>query len=327
MEASVIARRQFLATGAALAVAISPRAFAQEADDKPFFGIYPIAWTPCTLDGKVDLAALAAQVKFCQRGQVAGLVWPQNASAWATLSDQEWNDGVNALLSAAKGGATKIVIGVQTADSDTEKSVARARMAAANGASGIISLPPENADPAQTISYYKAIGAATSLPLMMQAVGNVSVELVAEIFREIPTLKAIKDEAGNPLERAAAILALTRGRLADFSGNGGQTMLTEMALGFSGSCPYVGLADLHQQSFDLWQAGRHREAFDMIGRIAAFNSIPGANEYVLIARNVFAENTILRKAAGAHERIPLQDAQKRFIREALDRFLTPYLKA
>src|SRR5277367_1755037 len=110
---TAFSRRHF--TAAVLAGAVLPRALAQEA--KPFRGLYPIAWTPCTPDGRIDFSALAAQAAFCRRGGVAGLVWPQNASAWSTLSDGEWSDGVSALLGAARGGPesnkTKIVIGVQ----------------------------------------------------------------------------------------------------------------------------------------------------------------------------------------------------------------------
>jgi dihydrodipicolinate synthase/N-acetylneuraminate lyase len=316
-------RRHFLV---ATTAAILP-GLAQAAEASPFRGIYPIAWTSCTPNGALDPSGLAAQVAFCRRGQVAGLVWPQNASAWTTLSEQEWTAGMRALLAAARGGKTRIVIGVQTVGGDTEKSVRYARLAAAGGADGIISLPPENSTEAEIVAYYKAIGAATPLPLMMQAVGGASVDLVVELSKQVPTLKAVKDEAGDPLARAPRILEDTGGRLADFSGNGGHTMLSEMALGFSGSCPYVGIADLYQQSFDLWHANKRKEAFDMFGRISAFNSIPGSNEYVLVARGVFSESTVLRKAAGAHVTPPLDAQQKQFIREAMNRFLKPYAKA
>ncbi|MFO1246762.1 MAG: dihydrodipicolinate synthase family protein [Alphaproteobacteria bacterium] len=324
---SAIDRRNFMISATAVASFVAFPGAAIGADIKGYRGIYPIAWTPCKPDGALDLSAMAAQVAFCRRGKVAGLVWPQNASAWATLSEQEWTDGMHALLSAAKGGKTKIVIGVQSVGGDTEKSVRYAQLAAAHGADGIISLPPENATDAQIVAYYRAIGAATPLPLMMQAVGNTSVDLIIELSRQVPTLQAVKDEAGDPLTRAPQILKGTRGLLADFSGNGGHTMLAEMELGFSGSCPYVGLADLYQSSFDLWQAGNRKAAFDLFGRISAFNSIPGSNEYVLVARGVFSEDTVLRKPAGAHAATALEPRQKLFIRDAMEQFLKPYAKA
>ncbi|HEY0265595.1 MAG TPA: dihydrodipicolinate synthase family protein [Rhizomicrobium sp.] len=315
-------RRRFLAGAGAFLALASAAGKAHAASAIPA-GIYPIAWTPCTPDNVLDLAAMAAQTAFCDRGHVAGLVWPQNASAWNTLSDREWQDGVTTLLAARK--RTGIVIGVQTVDGDTAKSVARAKFAAAHGADAIISLPPGNAPVAPVLDYYKAVGAATPLPLMMQAVGDVSVELITTLSKEVPTLAAVKDEAGDPLQRAPRILADTK--LQDFSGGGGRNLLTEMVLGFSGSCPYVGLADLFQRSFDLWRRGERAQAFDMFGRILAFNSIPGANDYVLTARGVFAEDVVLRKLDNAPPSRPPDAARKQMIREALDRYLKPYLPA
>ena len=43
---------------------------------------------------------------------------------------------------------------------------------AKHGADAIISLPPEKADDATLLAYYKTIGAATDLPLVVQSQGN-----------------------------------------------------------------------------------------------------------------------------------------------------------
>jgi hypothetical protein len=34
-----------------------------------------------------------------------------------------------------------------------------------------------------------------------------------------------------------------------------------------------------------WHAGKRREAFDMFGRIQAFNSIAGAGNYLMVVRS------------------------------------------
>ena len=218
------------------------------------------------------------------------------------------------------------MIGVQNVEADVETSVRYAKSAATRGADAIISLPPRGKSDVQIIDHYNAVGAATSLPLIAQAVGSISMELLVTLFREVPTLKALKDEAGNPLLRAKQLISETGGKLADFSGGGGRTMLTEMHLGFSGCCPYVGLADLYQRSFNLWHGGREREAFDMLGRISAFNEIPGSNEYILVVRGTFPDTAVMRRAAG-HPRTLLDSDQKEFIRDAWIRFLRPYLRA
>ena len=248
------------------------------------------------------------------------------------MSEQERMDGAEAILAAGKGGKTSLVIGVQSIGSDIPTSIRYAQHAAKHGADAIISLPPEKADDATLLAYYKTIGAATDLPLVVQSQGNMSVDLIVEMFEQIPTMKCVKDEAGNPLARVSQIIQQTNGKLAVFSGNGVRTMLDEMRLGFSGHCPTTGLADLYQATFDLWHAGNHKEAFDMFGRIQAFNSIPGAGQYILVARGVFKETTTSRPTPGmgpvaGRDTAPLDDAQKQVIRGALDEYLKPYLRA
>jgi 2-keto-3-deoxy-L-arabinonate dehydratase len=290
-------------------------------------GVYPIGQTPFTESNRLDLDCLAAEVKFCNRGGVHGFVWPQIASGWTTLSEGERIEGAEAILATAKGGPTAIVIGVQTRGADLDGAVRLAKHAARHGADAIISLPPEKAAGTQLIEYYRAIASATELPLIAQTTGDVSVDLVIQMSEAVPTLRAVKDEAGNPLARVRQIIERSGGKLAVFSGNGVRTMIEEMRLGFSGHCPITGFADLYASAFDLWHSGKRRAAFDMFGRILAFSSIPGASDYALTARGVFKETTTARGGMGLMRADhPLSEESKTFIREALNSFLKPYLR-
>ena len=150
------------------------------AETKPMRGVFPIGQTPVTPAGQLDLESLQNQVRFCNRYRVHGFVWPQIASAWDTLSEQERRSGAEAILAAGKGGKTALVIGVQDKEGNIDQSVAKAQHAAQNGADAIISLPPAKADDWAMIDYYKTIGRATDLPLIVQTRGEMSVELVAE---------------------------------------------------------------------------------------------------------------------------------------------------
>ena len=323
------ARREFLQTvgTGAIALAFADAGFA--AGGKPLRGVFPIGQTPCTPDNKIDLDCLAEEVKFCNRGGVHGFAWPQIASGWAELTHKERMDGAEAILATGKGGKTALVIGVQT-HGDTNGAIEYAKHAVRHGADAIISLPPQKADADAMLEYYKTIGKATDLPLFVQSTGDMSVDLVVRMFREIPTMRVIKDEAGNPLQRVAEIIVRTGGKLNVFSGNGVRTMITEMERGFIGHCPFTGLADVYAQAFDLWHSGKKREAFDMFGRELAFDSIPNAGSYVLTARGVFKENTLTRAMSlpggPAPGPSPLDEAGKKEIRNALDTYLKPYLR-
>jgi 4-hydroxy-tetrahydrodipicolinate synthase len=323
-------RREFLTLLGAGAATMALAPAGSAAEGKPLRGLFPIGQTPCTPDNKIDLDCLAAEIKFCNRGGVHGFAWPQIASGWASLTQKERMDGAEAILAAGKGGKTAIVIGVQSKEGTTDAAIEYAKHAVKHGADAIVSLPPEKADDNAMLEYYKTIGKATDLPLFVQSTGDMSVDLVVRMFKEIPTMRVIKDEAGNPLQRVGEIRERTGGKLNVFSGNGVRTMITEMERGFIGHCPTTGLSDIYAQAFDLWHAGKKREAFDMFGRVLAFDSIPNSAAYVLTARGVFKEDTVTRAmstAGAARKAPPLDEAGKRDIRNALNTYLKPYLKA
>jgi dihydrodipicolinate synthase/N-acetylneuraminate lyase len=238
------------------------------------------------------------------------------------------------------------VIGVQTQGTVIEKSIMFAKHAEKNGADAIVSLPPEKTDDASMLDYYKTIGKATDLPLIVQSQGDMSVDLIVKMSQEIPTMKAVKDEAGNPLVRITEIRERTKDKLAVFSGNGVRTMIDEMRLGFSGHCPTTVLSDFYAAAFDLWHANKHREAFDMFGRMSAFNSITGATAYLMVLRGLSKEDTKSRATPGmggggggggrgagggggrgaGRAEAPLDEAGKQAVRDAWNEYMKPYLR-
>ena len=134
----------------------------------------------------------------------------------------------------------------------------------------------------------------------------------------------------------------TGGKLAIFAGKGVRQMMDEMRLGFTGFCPTVGMADLFQQAWELYEAGKIRESYDMFGRIQAFSTINGADAYVMVARGIFKETTKSRPmpgmgsggtgggggggGGGGARGGSLTDADKKNVRDALNAYLKPYLR-
>ena len=208
-------RRKLLQSAGALAVGIAIQQSSDAANasgeikrgKKSWHGLFPIAQTPFTPDDKLDHECLAAEVEFCDRVHIPGLLWPQGSSGWTTLSEQERLDGAETILSAGKGKSTTLVIGVQPLDGDVNVAVRYAKHAAQHGADGLISIPPGVVEGKPTkvlsdqaiIDYFKAVGAATDLPLMIQSHGDMSVDLILALYEQVPTIKSVKDEAGEPL--------------------------------------------------------------------------------------------------------------------------------
>jgi dihydrodipicolinate synthase/N-acetylneuraminate lyase len=289
-------------------------------------GLFPIAQTPFTPDDRLDLKALAEQVRFCTRTGVPGLIWPQLASNWEVLNEPERMNGAEALLAAARGTPTAVVIGVQDRNGDLEASLRLARHAQAHGAPAVISLPPEKAGEDAMVAYYKAIGAATPLPLVLQTQGSMSVELVGKVYRAAPTLACVKDEAGDPLQRYATIRTLTEGKVAIFAGKGCTEMLNELTLGFDGYCPSMFCTDLFQRVFEMWHAGRKRPAEELFARILALRSIPNVMPYLMVLRGIFPESATTRPVPGRKPPVALTDGEKQLVRAIWNDLLAPYAR-
>ena len=153
---------------------------------KPLAGVFPIGWTPCKPDNSFDADAMVRQQQFLNRGKVAGMAWPQNASGWQTLTAKEWNDGAEAMASVK--GASALVLGVQTTGFNIANSQVYARTAKRLNADGVISIVPEASD-SDIIKYFKALSDASGLPMMAQAIGKTSVDtLIALKKRYIPAI-------------------------------------------------------------------------------------------------------------------------------------------
>jgi 4-hydroxy-tetrahydrodipicolinate synthase len=303
---------------------------------KQLRGVFPIAQTPFTDSDKLDVDALAEQLRFIDRGRVHGFVWPQLASEWSTLSESERLQGAEALGALAKSLRPALVLGVQASDADS--AVRYAVHAKKVGADAIISLPPaEEKDPKAVIAYYKRVGAATDLPLFAQAVGNMSVATLIEMYKAIPTFRYVKDEAGQPLFRIRELREQSGGQLKVFTGGHGRTMIDEMNRGFYGTMPAASFADLYATAWDLWQEGKQNEAMEMFGRASMLISEItvygiGSLKYILQLRGVFPnyrtreKRNNVQSAASAGLGGSLDEKGKEIIRRMLGE-VKPWLKA
>ena len=297
-----------------------------QATAKPLRGIFAIAQTPFTNSDQLDLNVLAREVEFYDRAGVHGFVWPQMASEYSTLTKSERLAGAEAILAAGKKLRPALVIGVQAPEVKT--AVEYARQAEKLGADAIISLPPAPPDNDDALlAYYKEVGAATELPLFVQAVRDMSVPLIVRMFKEIPTLRYVKDEAGgSPLGRIGQFREQTADKLKVFTGGHSKTLIDEMQRGASGSMPAAPFADLYAAAWDVWHSGWHQEALDLfekatlfIPELAAYGQ--AASKYLLCLRGVFTNYAVRVKDS----RAPLDDSAKKTLHE-MARFANPYFK-
>jgi 4-hydroxy-tetrahydrodipicolinate synthase len=321
-------RRQFLAAGVAwLLPGLSAK------PDRPdrgrsSTGIFPIVQTPYTKNNKVAFDELAKEVEFLDRAGAHGIVWPQRASEYAYLSFEERVEGAKVVVQANRGRKPAVVIGVQ--GSDTAEAIRYARHAERLQPDAIIALPTRDRgqfDLNELGAYYAAIARACSRPLFVQTTGNMSIDFVLRMAGEIPTLRFVKDEAGNTLARLEEFRKKDPdGRIAVFTGDHGRTLTDELARGVAGNMPASGWVDLYVKVWNLWRAGKRHEALDVFSKVLLFVTQATAYgfpalHYILHLRGVFSN----WKVRGPDQR-PLDRAGEGALRQTYE-FVRPYLTA
>ncbi|HMD48640.1 MAG TPA: dihydrodipicolinate synthase family protein [Bryobacteraceae bacterium] len=299
-------RRDFLAiAGATACGGMFPRTASGATPEPRLQGIFPIMQTPFTESGALDLETLAHEVQFLQRIGVQGMTWPQMASEWPQLTFEERLAGAEAILRINKdaGAAARpaVVIGVQA--NDIETAVKYARHAEKIGPDAIIAIPlNQGKDEAKQMEYYSAIGEACSRPLIVQTVGQMSVDLVLRMAQKIPTLRYAKDEAGATLPRLSDYAKRGQILRGVFSGKHGPTFLDELARGAVGNMPAAGFADLYVAAWKAWMAGQRDQAMDIFSKTlllimdAQAYGVPG-QKYILQLRGVFPNTKCRRESA------------------------------
>ena len=298
-------------------------------------GVYPIVHTPFTASNEIDSETLAAEVRFFNKCGVQGIVWPQLASEYFTLSDDERIAGVETILKANKGLKPSVVVGVQSQNIETAKRFAA--HAEKHGADAIIAIPPKDPSIEKFVDYYKQIGRASSLPMIVQAIGNVTVDDIINMAKQVPTLGYVKDEAGFTPHRITEF-AKRAPHIKILTGNHGQMFPDELNRGAVGTMPAGGFADLYVNVWDAWRAGNHAQALDEFARTNLFISEVkeyglDSVKYILELRGVFKNHLVRQRPAGGGEGKGTLDPNtkvdaeaKQYLAEVL-RHVTPYLRA
>jgi len=225
-------------------------------DRNSFRGIFVIVTTPFTDDFRLDETALERTMEFCLAAGVHGVVANALASEGGYLSEAERKRAAEIVVGRASGKVPSIVA---VSAPHYHLSVDYARHAKSIGADAVMSLPPtlHPSTVADLKAHYHAIGAATSLPLVIQNVigqgaTTMSAALIAELVNEIPTARFVKEESGYPAQTVGEIIRLCGDKLEGvMGGRAGKTLIEEVRHGVSGTMPACEIADVHVA---LWKA-------------------------------------------------------------------------
>lgn len=234
-------------------------------------GVFPVLPTPFTDGGAVDPAALARLVAFVIAAGADGLVYPGMASEVETLTAEERLTMVQE-VGRCLAGRLPFIVGAS--DMDPARAAARTEEGRAVGAKAAMIMAPAacGADTGQHIAFYRAVAAATPLPIMLQNApqpmgAGLSPEAVATIVRAVPQIRYVKEETLPCGQHVTALLSAVGASLDGvFGGAGARYIMDELARGAAGTMPAAEMTDVHVALVHAFRRGDMREARRLYSR-------------------------------------------------------------
>jgi len=250
----------------------------------PFRGVFTIPSTPFDEQYEVDWEGLRRIVAFCVGCGAHGIVWPVNASGFATLSDQERLKGAEMVVEQV-AGRVPVVIGTQGVC--TSHAAMFSRHASDAGADAVIAMAPyiqETQGQEALLHYYRGISDAVDVPVFIQnhSRGSVlSAETLALLIQELDHVEYIKEETLPVTHQLTQVREVAGPKLKGvFGGAGGRYLLLEHPRGVAGQMPGCHVTDVVVRLWNALEAGNMGEAKRVYGLMAPLFAIevqcPGA---------------------------------------------------
>ena len=154
-------------------------------------GVMPAITTQFKKDYTLDLAAFKKNLAAQINAGVHGIILGGTLGEASTLSDEEKSQLLVTSLEAV-GGKLPVVMNI--AEQTTSKAVALAEQAEAEGANGLMLLPPMRykATDEETVAYFSSVAANTSLPIMIyNNPVDYKIEVTLDMFEQLSAFENI----------------------------------------------------------------------------------------------------------------------------------------
>ena len=154
-------------------------------------GIFPALLTPFTPTDKIDYSMFEKNLEAQIDAGIDGIVLGGSLGEASTLSASEKRE---LLKEAAKMTNHRIPVISNIAEKCTSVAIECAKNAEADGADGLMLLPPlqYRADEKETLTYFKAVASGTSLPIMIyNNPVDYKIEVTGDMFEELASIDNI----------------------------------------------------------------------------------------------------------------------------------------
>ena len=154
-------------------------------------GVMPAITTQFTADDQLDLAAFTINLHAQVNAGASGIILGGTLGEASTLSPEEKNTLVATTLKEV-GDRAAVILNI--AEQSTKAAIDAAQNAEAQGANGLMLLPPMRykATDRETVAYFKAVAEATSLPIMIyNNPVDYKIEVTLDMFEELKAYENI----------------------------------------------------------------------------------------------------------------------------------------
>lgn len=284
---------------------------------RPFSGVFPVAPTPFTEAGELDLDGQRRVLDCMIDQRVDGICILANYSEQFLLTDAERDILVDLCLTHVAG---RVPVMVTCSHFSTQIASERAKRAAAAGASIIMVMPPYHGatlrvDENAMFDFFAQIATAAGVPVMIQDAPlsgvALSVPFLVKVARELPLVRYFKIEVPQAAAKLRALIAAGGDAIVGpFDGEEAITLLPDLDAGATGTMASALLPDLIRTVFDDHRAGRRDEARAGYARILPLINYENRQCGLRATKAVMMEGGVIRSDAVRHPLEPLHPATR-----------------
>lgn len=254
-------------------------------------GVVATVITPFDEKGNIDWHSLEREFQWGVDAGLAGFLVPCGASEMAFLSEEEQT---NLFLTAQKIAGDKLFLMPNLPGPSDEAVFAQAKKYLDLGADGIninTHWSPRKGSTEDFVNLIKKIDRELKPNFMclqdddQESVTGIPVELAAQLFNEVESVRAIKCEIGRATPKYTAIKRATNGEMLVYGADYSQYSLEGYDRGMDGLMP-SGMFEIFNNIYQLY----HKKSREAAAKLY-FDSLP----CVLFTRQCFSLNRIYHK--------------------------------
>lgn len=272
-----------------------------------YTGVFPIAPTPFTDSGELDLDG-QRRVLDCMIDQgVDGICILANYSEQFLLTDAERDTLLDVCLAHAAG---RVPVIVTCSHFSTRIAAERARKAAAAGAKMLMLMPPYHgaalrADEQGMIEHFARVADAARIPIMVQDAPlsgvALSVPFLVRLAQAVPLVRYFKIEVpGTAAKLRGLIEAGGTSIEGPFDGEEGITLMADLEAGATGCMPSAMLPELIGPIVRDFRAGRREQAAAQYARVLPLINFENRQAGLRATKAVMKEGGVIKSEAVRH---------------------------